>query len=523
MNSVWRTGGQMTTALIYTRVSSDEQAEGLSLDAQLAECRRYAVRQDWILSSEHQDVMKGTRDDRPAYQALLAEVRRLRAEGRAMAVVVAALDRFDRRLLERVRCREELKGLGVAVHSVREGGEVSDLVANILASVAQEEVRRLGERVRAVRAHLAANGWHPVGWPAWGYRWRDATAAERQRGAPAKVLDINDLEAPYVREAFERAARGETIRAITIWLAGVPDAVRGGRRLSYPATRRTLMAPVYIARLNGGGPNDPPWNWPPLVDDATWRRVQEQIASHTRIPRQATGRYLLTGFLRCQRCGSRMTGATSKRIPARYRCRASDRGASAPNPRCSEAVTAPKLDAVVLAQVEEIVTEVATSDPTFPAALRRAWGRMQEPAGQDRSAARTIQNLEREAERARERLKRAAILLVDGDIDKPGYEMLRDQAQTDLSGAELELERTRGIKAERLTLPPVDEVLREAGGWAAVLRGGDTLGLRGLLALLIERAEPIRISHGKFDAAIAWTVLGQALRAAVAASKNEAA
>src|SRR3712207_4522315 len=133
----------VTTALLYIRVSSDEQArEGLSLDAQLAECRRYAARQGCLIGAEYQDVLSGTRDDRPQYQALLTQVRRLRSEGRRVTVVVAALDRFGRRLLERVRSREELKGLGVPLHSAREGGEVSDLMANMLAVMAQEEVQR---------------------------------------------------------------------------------------------------------------------------------------------------------------------------------------------------------------------------------------------------------------------------------------------------------------------------------------------------------------------------------------------
>src|SRR6184192_4323959 len=102
-------GDGLITALIYTRVSTDEQArEGLSLDAQLTDCRRYAAGLGWLLGSEYQDVLKGTRDDRPQYQALLSEARRLRAEGRGVAVVVAALDRFGRAILERVRSREEL-------------------------------------------------------------------------------------------------------------------------------------------------------------------------------------------------------------------------------------------------------------------------------------------------------------------------------------------------------------------------------------------------------------------------------
>src|SRR5215212_523253 len=137
----------LTTALIYTRVSSDEQAkEGLSLPAQLQACRRYVADKGWVIGAEYQDVLRGTRDDRPGYQSLLTQARRLASEGRHVAVVVARLDRFGRRLLERVRSREEFQGAGVGTHSVREGGEVNDLVANILATVAQDEVARLGER-----------------------------------------------------------------------------------------------------------------------------------------------------------------------------------------------------------------------------------------------------------------------------------------------------------------------------------------------------------------------------------------
>ena len=88
------------------------------------------------------------------------EARRFSADGKDVAVVVARLDRFGRRLVERIRSREEFKVLGVGTHSVREGGEVSDLMANMLAVMAQEEVERLGDRIRDTRQHNVVNGWH---------------------------------------------------------------------------------------------------------------------------------------------------------------------------------------------------------------------------------------------------------------------------------------------------------------------------------------------------------------------------
>jgi len=109
----------ISTALIYTRVSSDEQArEGLSLPAQLADSRRYAAQSGWILGGEYQDVLSGKRDDRPQYLALLAEVRRLRGEGKPAAVVVKWLDRFGRSVLERARSAKELREADVPIHSV---------------------------------------------------------------------------------------------------------------------------------------------------------------------------------------------------------------------------------------------------------------------------------------------------------------------------------------------------------------------------------------------------------------------
>src|SRR3954469_14341820 len=106
-------GVETVTALIYTRVSSDDQADdGVSLPAQVAECRRYVSRQGWDFGDEMQDVETGRRDDRPDYQRLLLTVRGLALAGTQAAVVVASLDRLGRSITERVRAYEELRQLG---------------------------------------------------------------------------------------------------------------------------------------------------------------------------------------------------------------------------------------------------------------------------------------------------------------------------------------------------------------------------------------------------------------------------
>jgi DNA invertase Pin-like site-specific DNA recombinase len=512
----------LATAIIYTRVSKEEQArDGVSLAAQVATCRRYAAERGWLLGPEFQDVLSGRRDDRPAYQELLTEARRMRAEGRPAVVVVMRLDRLGRRLLERVRCREELASLGVPVHSVREGGEVSDLAANILAAVAEEEVRVLGERVSAARAHIAGGGWYLPGRAPWGYRWRDATPAERAQGAPKSVLEADPETAPFVIEAFARAAAGASVRAVHRWVVGLPEAARGGRGMTYQAVRQILASPVYAGRppAQPGDPlAGPRSRWPALVEDATWRRVRDGVAQHAVLPRQASQAYLLSGLLRCPRCGSRMQG---KRLAARsisYKCMKWQRGTDARVLTCAYTALAAQLDSQVLAEAQAAV-EGVVGVPGMGPALGRAWEALRRPTGEAASAEQRLNQLDRISAKLRERLTRSAILFADGELDRASYQLATDATRTELEAAEAEIERLGGVPVAP-SLPPLEEVLRQAGGWGAALRDGETAAQREVLALLLVRVVPVRVGRGKYAVQVDWTPLGEALRAFGAASSS---
>ena len=124
----------MTIALTYRRVSTSEQEkEGLSLDMQAKENLQYLGQHGFYLGEQFVDVLSGMREDRPGYQALLREIRRLRAAGEDVVVVVFRLDRFGRDTEERARSWRELVKLGVKLHSVTEGGEIDETRAYAMA------------------------------------------------------------------------------------------------------------------------------------------------------------------------------------------------------------------------------------------------------------------------------------------------------------------------------------------------------------------------------------------------------
>ncbi len=491
------------TALLYCRVSTEEQArEGLSLEAQRARTRRYAFQRGWVIGAEYADVLSGTRADRPQYRALLAGARALRSQARPVAVVVQWLDRFGRSVFERARCADELRSLRVPIHSVMEGGEIPELVANLLAAVAQEEVRRFAERTAEVRRHVIASGWYfPCRVP-WGYRWRKSTVDERALGAPREVLEIDPGRAPFAREAWRRAAAGASSRATRQWMEALPAATRDDRKWDYRALRRMLTAPVYIGRPMLGDADvlaRPPARWPPLIGEATWQAVQERLAQEPDRRRGPQRRYLLSGFLRCDRCGHGMTGGGRTDQMDAYRCGQRGGSRSTLVSLCSSAVLGPVLDALVLAQIRSLVEALGSLDPEQDARVRDAWQRRR--GGVD-VAARDLS-----AREAQDQWTDAATRFIDGVISPDEYGRRRDAAQAVLAAAS-SVRLGRPLAA---VLPDIDELMGAARTWSSILAGTDVAGQREIIARLVHQIVPIRVAHARYTATLSWTALGEAL------------
>src|SRR5215218_6039245 len=109
-------------------------------------------------------------------------------------------------------------------------------------------------------------------------------------------------------------------------------------------------------------------------------------------------------------------------------------------------------------------------------------------------------------DQAKARLTKAAIPFADGDIDKPGYELLRDKARVDLDAATEELTRLEVVEP-RVELPSLEMVLAAAEGWGGAMRDGDIAAQREVLAALIDRVVPVRVGRGQYSVKVFWTPL----------------
>ncbi len=321
-------------AVIYARFSSNNQRDA-SIEDQVRQCRQYIDRQGWTYLHAYTDrAISGARLLRAGYQKLLEDARASSYD----VVVAEALDRLSRDQEHVAALFKQLSFAGVRIVTLAEG-EINELPVGLkgtmnalfLKDLAQKTRRGLEGRVRQGRSG---------GGKAYGY---DVVKEYDAEGNPVPGgRRINQAEAVVVRRIFEAFAAGHSPRAIARQLNNDNIPGPGGRPWSDTtirghATRRTgiLRNDLYAGKMvwnkqhyvkdphtgrRLARPN-PESEWivkdvPHLriLDQDIWDRVQARLDAIRQSPAVRKARktkfwlnrrpkHLLTGLVRCGRCG----------------------------------------------------------------------------------------------------------------------------------------------------------------------------------------------------------------------------
>src|SRR3989344_6219555 len=138
-------------AILYLRVSSEEQVENFSLGTQEEICRREAVRRDYEIVEVFREEGRSAKniDGRPELLKLLEFCRRNRRT--IDAVFIYRLDRIFRQTQDYLYIRKRLFDYGISIISANEptGNSPTDkLLETIMASFAQHDNDVRSERTR---------------------------------------------------------------------------------------------------------------------------------------------------------------------------------------------------------------------------------------------------------------------------------------------------------------------------------------------------------------------------------------
>jgi len=141
-------------AAIYARVSTlDQTAEN-----QLLELRKYVEARGWTAAEYVDHGVSGTRESRPALDALMGDAKRRRFD----VLVCWRLDRLGRNLRHLILLLDELAALGIAFVTLGEGIDTTSptgrLVLHVLGAISEFERERIRERVLAGLARARTEG-----------------------------------------------------------------------------------------------------------------------------------------------------------------------------------------------------------------------------------------------------------------------------------------------------------------------------------------------------------------------------
>ena len=296
-----------STAGIYCRISSDASGAMLGVDRQRADCEALAARLGWRVGGVYvdDDVSAFTGRGRPGYDRLLDDLR----AGRTGAVIAWHPDRLHRSPREVEAFIDIVNAVGARVATVQAGEydlttASGRMTARVVGAVARHESEHKSDRLRRQRAQSARAG-QPNGGPRpFGY----------ERGG----VSVRRGEAKVVREAARRVLAGESVRSVALDLNRRDIVTTFGNRWTVTSLRLMLMRPRYAALRVHRGEVIGDAVWPALISRSDHEALCRRLRSTPRmVPAR---RSLLSGLLRCGRCGGPMGHQVRDGNHRRYYC-----------------------------------------------------------------------------------------------------------------------------------------------------------------------------------------------------------
>lgn len=432
-------------AAIYCRISDDRDGGALGVKRQEEDCRALAERKGWPVAElfVDNDVSAYSGKARPAYRRMLEAIK----HGEIDAVVVWHLDRLHRAPKELEEFFEacdaaNIKDLASVTGDVDLSTFDGRFMARILGAVARKESDDKSRRTRRKHVELAQLG-TPVG-------------GGRPFGYESDRVTIHPEEAARIREAADRILAGDTLRSICIdWR----DDVRSPRGNAFTQTAlRRILTSYRIVGKRQHGPDGPIYDgqWPPILDEDTHRRVREIVLHPDRRVAFGARSHLLSGFLICGKCSTRLIARRGRERRRTYICSA-DPGRGGCN---GLRVVAEPLEELI---VEALMLRLDTEE--------LAEARAAEPDGP--GAGDALRGLE-------ERLDELAGLWAGGEITRREWMTARGDIETRLEAASKALVRDRRATA-------LDEFVGRPGALRAEWADMSLERRRAVLAAIVDR------------------------------------
>lgn len=189
---------QRLTAIIYARVSTDEQQDNYSLPSQLQACRDYADQHGYTVVGEYSDAFTGTTLNRPQLNSVTFQA------GTFDALIVHSVSRLSRDPVDLLVLNDTLQKAGTAIRFVNDAVDTSTDLGKVMLhleglgakkyreTMLEQMTRGKRERVRSGKVILGHI-------PPYGYK----------RSEDGTRLEVDAAQAAIVQQIFQWYVYGD--------------------------------------------------------------------------------------------------------------------------------------------------------------------------------------------------------------------------------------------------------------------------------------------------------------------------
>ncbi len=309
----------------YLRVSTEEQVlKGHGIDNQIHEISKKAGTTDLLIYKD--EGVSGEIIDRPGLNKLRADIRK----GIITQLYIYDPDRLSRNLMNQLVLDDEIRKAGVQlifVNGEYENTPEGKMFFSFRGAIAEFEKSKIKERTSGGRREKARKGKIVKNSKLYGYDYNRDKA----------TYEINEDEAKIVRMIFDyftdpdSSFKGINGIAVHLTKIGVPTK-RGAKQWHRQVVRQILLNESYtgtyyqnkfdtegdyVAKQSGEKVSQrirPKEEWlettiPAIITQEQFDYAQELLKqSRRRHTKESFHQYLLSGLVRCGKCGATMTG-----------------------------------------------------------------------------------------------------------------------------------------------------------------------------------------------------------------------
>jgi site-specific DNA recombinase len=290
---------------LYARVSSDEQAERQTIQAQITFLRQYTSLYNIPIYAEYlDDGVTGTipLHERPQGKKLPRDAQSHKFD----SVLFYKVDRLSRSLKHLLAAHDQLAEFGVSLKSASEPFDTSTAIGRfimaMLGSMAELERENILERTRQGHARRKAAGKYHGGVISYGFKVIDDR------------LQVDEPEMGVVRMIFNKVASGATTISMAEDLN--QQGVFAGHKYANNH-RQAIWHPSRISKIILDR------RYQEYVGLEVFLQAKQVLENNSNRPKSLTRINLLRGLIKCPNCGKTMIGGQAhgrNKINCYYRC-----------------------------------------------------------------------------------------------------------------------------------------------------------------------------------------------------------